>query len=294
MKIIEQNIVGKRGEASCEDGIIVTDYFVAVIDGSTSKSSLGPLKDGRTGGQVARDVVKTIIRDADPEFDLWTFCHHVTEMIQMEYRIHYGPDILPHLEKHPEDRFSCSAIVFSLARNEIWMIGDCQGLIIDKYDGKKQVQHITNEKPQEAKIAKIRSGFLKQAVSEGIPTEDGSDRHIFSLDELRHHDIGRDLVVPLIVDGMKKANKTYSVFDGFPVNLKKCKCYVDVFDLKTELVFATDGYPRLYPTLKKSEDYLKSCLEKDPLFIRLNPMTKGWMEGTESFDDRTYIRFTID
>lgn len=292
MKIIEQNIVGKRGEARCEDGIIVTDHFVAVIDGSTSKSSLGPLKDGRSGGQIARDVVKTIISDADPDFDLETFCHQVTEMIQMEYRTHYGPDIIPQLEKHPEDRFSCSAIVFSLARKEIWMIGDCQGLIINRYDGKKQVQHITNEKPQEHVIANFRSKYLNKAMTNGVNFN--GEVKTFSVEELRRHDVGRDIVVPLIVDGMKGANKRYSVFDGFPVKLKKCKVFSKSKKGSTELVFATDGYPRLYPTLKKSEDYLQNCLEKDPLFIRLNPMTKGWMEGTESFDDRTYIRFTID
>lgn len=36
--IIEQNIVAKDPAKHCEDGIVVTADFVAVIDGSTSKS----------------------------------------------------------------------------------------------------------------------------------------------------------------------------------------------------------------------------------------------------------------
>ena len=38
MKIIEQFIEGKRSQKECEDGIVVTPDFIAVIDGSTSKS----------------------------------------------------------------------------------------------------------------------------------------------------------------------------------------------------------------------------------------------------------------
>ena len=38
MEIIEQQIVGKDPKKGCEDGIVVTPDFVAVIDGSTSKS----------------------------------------------------------------------------------------------------------------------------------------------------------------------------------------------------------------------------------------------------------------
>ena len=38
MKIAEQFIQGKHSAADCEDGIVVTNDFVAVIDGSTSQT----------------------------------------------------------------------------------------------------------------------------------------------------------------------------------------------------------------------------------------------------------------
>ena len=38
MKIIESSIIGKKSPAACEDGMVVTDDFIAVIDGSTSKT----------------------------------------------------------------------------------------------------------------------------------------------------------------------------------------------------------------------------------------------------------------
>ena len=50
MKIIESKIVGKKSQETCEDGLVITDDFIAVIDGSTSKTPkhLNPeMKNGR-------------------------------------------------------------------------------------------------------------------------------------------------------------------------------------------------------------------------------------------------------
>ena len=50
MKIIESSIIGKKSQEACEDGMVVTDDFIAVIDGSTSKTPkhLNPdMKNGR-------------------------------------------------------------------------------------------------------------------------------------------------------------------------------------------------------------------------------------------------------
>ena len=38
MKIIESSIIGKKSQEVCEDGMVITDDFIAVIDGSTSKT----------------------------------------------------------------------------------------------------------------------------------------------------------------------------------------------------------------------------------------------------------------
>lgn len=50
MEIVERNMVGKKSQEACEDGVVVTDDFIAVIDGSTSKTPthLSPdMKNGR-------------------------------------------------------------------------------------------------------------------------------------------------------------------------------------------------------------------------------------------------------
>lgn len=40
MTITEQFICGKHTATDCEDGIVITPHFAAVIDGSTSKTPL--------------------------------------------------------------------------------------------------------------------------------------------------------------------------------------------------------------------------------------------------------------
>lgn len=282
MEIIEQSITGKRSIESCEDGIAINDNFIAVIDGSTSKSNKGKLKDGRTQGQIAMQTVKELIHAADPMFDLATFCHHATEMIRMQYVILYGSEIIPYLEKHPEERFCCSAIVYSRYWNEIWMIGDCHGLIIDSTNPKDHPLHITNNKPYESRLARKRSEILTNALQNGA-----------TIEELQINDMGRQAILPDLIEEMKNENITYPVIDGFHIPLQKVKVYTNFTPGIEELVLATDGYPRLFPTLTKTESYLQKCLAEDPLCIKKIKATKGYKPEYSSFDDRAYVRFKL-
>lgn len=276
MEVIEQFIKGKRSDGSCEDGIIVTDQYVAVIDGSTSKSTLPPLPDGKTGGQVAMEVVREFVRTADREADMPSFCAEATARIRQTYHRYYDADIIKSMTDHPEDRFCCSAIVYSRHRNEVWMIGDCHALIISKIEGDK---YLTNDKPYEARLAAKRSEKLKEALAGGA-----------DINELRRHDTGRDAILPELVKVMRDENIDYAVIDGFTIPLDKVKVYADVLSDSSELVLASDGYPRLYPTWEQTEQFLQHCLKDDPLFISICQETKGCMVGNDSFDDRTYIR----
>lgn len=58
--IIEQALTGKAGDASlCEDALVITPGFAAVIDGATSKS---PLRfSGKTTGRVAAELLSEVV-----------------------------------------------------------------------------------------------------------------------------------------------------------------------------------------------------------------------------------------
>lgn len=288
MKIIESSIIGKKSPEACEDGMVVTDDFIAVIDGSTSKTPkhLNPdMKNGRYAMMLISEYIREELK-ADASVD--DFCQGVTAYIYNKVYEKLGVE--ERLKEHPEERLAASAILYSRTRNEVWMVGDCQAII----DGKLY----ENGKPYEEKIARKRVELIEQGLS---PAE------------------ARKQIEPLLIKAMLSGqNQTYTVIDGFPIYREGVKV-VSVSDScsvqdsvpasdsvpcsdsvsasgtisvsSSEIVLASDGYPFLKPTLAASEAALAEQIANDPQNIHSFIATKGIVEGNKSFDDRTYIRF---
>ena len=288
MKIIESCIIGKKSPEACEDGMVVTDDFIAVIDGSTSKTPkhLNPdMKNGRYAMMLISEYIQEELK-ADASVD--DFCQGVTAYIYNKVYEKLGVE--ERLKEHPEERLTASAILYSRTRNEVWMVGDCQAII----DGKLY----ENGKPYEEKIARKRVELIAQGLS---PAE------------------ARKQIEPLLIKAMLSGqNQTYTVIDGFPIYREGVKV-VSVSDSSSvqdsvpasdsvpcsdsasasgtisvsssEIVLASDGYPFLKPSLAASEAALAEQIANDPQNIRSFIATKGIVEGNKSFDDRTYIRF---
>ena len=266
MKIIESSIIGKKNPEACEDGMVVTDDFIAVIDGSTSKTPkhLNPdMKNGRYAMMLISEYIREELK-ADASVD--DFCQGVTAYIYNKVYEKLGVE--ERLKEHPEERLTASAILYSRTRNEVWMVGDCQAII----DGKLY----ENGKPYELEIARKRVELIEQGLS---PAE------------------ARKQIEPLLIEAMLSGqNQTYTVIDGFPIYREGVK----VVALKTkpvsspnEVVLASDGYPFLKPTLAESEAALLHLIAHDPQCIHDFIATKGLVAGNKSFDDRTYIRFRV-
>lgn len=288
MKIIESSIIGKKSPEACEDGMVVTGDFIAVIDGSTSKTPkhLNPdMKNGRYAMMLISEYIWEELK-ADASVD--DFCQGVTAYIYNKVYEKLGVE--ERLKEHPEERLTASAILYSRTRNEVWMVGDCQAII----DGKLY----ENGKPYEQEIARKRVELIEQGLS---PAE------------------ARKQIEPLLIKAMLSGqNQTYTVIDGFPIYREGVKV-VSVSDScsvqdsvpasdsvhcsdsvsasgtisvsSSEIVLASDGYPFLKPTLAASEAALAEQIANDPHNIRSFIATKGIVEGNKSFDDRTYIRF---
>ena len=294
MKIIESCIIGKKSPEACEDGMVVTDDFIAVIDGSTSKTPkhLNPdMKNGRYAMMLISEYIREELK-TDASVD--DFCQGVTAFIYNKVYEKLGVE--ERLKEHPEERLTASAILYSRTRNEVWMVGDCQAII----DGKLY----ENGKPYEEKIARKRVELIEQGLS---PAE------------------ARKQIEPLLIEAMLSGqNQTYTVIDGFPVYREGVKivsvsdsssvqdsvsssdsCSVQdpvscsgsasasdtIPSSSSEIVLASDGYPFLKPSLAASEAALAELIANDPQNIRSFIATKGIVEGNKSFDDRTYIRF---
>ena len=180
---------------------------------------------------------------------------------------------MPRLAAHPEDRLTCSAVVYSRLNREIWMVGDCQCLINGElYD---------NPKPAEAELAAMRAAEVKRLLATGMTQE-----------ELLQNDIARPTIIPRMLETMQQQNITYSVIDGFPID----RLHVRIIPLDFrpwEIVLASDGYPVLCPTLQESEEMLSKQREKDPLNIGEFQATKAFHPDFNSFDDRSYVRLKV-
>ena len=297
MDIIESSIIGKKSPEACEDGMVVTDDFIAVIDGSTSKTPkhLNPdMKNGRYAMMLISEYIREELK-ADASVD--DFCQGVTAYIYNKVYEKLGVE--ERLKEHPEERLTASAILYSRTRNEVWMVGDCQAII----DGKLY----ENGKPYEQEIARKRVELIEQGLS---PAE------------------ARKQIEPLLIKAMLSGqNQTYTVIDGFPVYREGVKvvsvsdsssvqgsvsssdsCSVQdpvscsdsasasdtIPSSSSEIVLASDGYPFLKPSLAASEAALAEQIANDPQNIHSFIATKGIVEGNKSFDDRTYIRFLVE
>ena len=277
MTIIEQTLVPKSQKRRSEDGIVVTPDFIAVIDGSTSKSTRRCHRElslrRHSNGELAMLTVTAVIRKMKGNVSCQQFCSLATAAL----RSRYIEDLLPHLAEHPEDRLAASCIVFSRLRREIWMIGDCQGLVGNASERCEMVL-LENPKPSEQELAEQRAALITASPK--------------PWDHFLTHDTAREAIIPRMLETMKQQNNGYSVIDGFPVDMAHVKTFT--LDFRPwEIVLASDGYPFLCPTLAESEERLAWQRENDPLNIGQFKATKAFTPGSNSFDDRAYIRFTV-
>ena len=306
MTIIEQSLTPKNPAKKSEDGIVVTNDFIAVIDGSTSKATR-QWSSRMSNGRYAMTIVSRIIRKLPPDASCHQFCVAATKAIRSIYTpswYHFpllsrrlrlngaifcqgwsalgsaacyrqgtqDPPLL-HLSSHPEERLCASAVIYSVRRREIWLVGDCQCLIGGEL--------CENPKPYEQKLAELRAAKVQELLDEGkTPNEILAD------------DQARAAIIPEMLRDMQNQNKTYAVIDGFPI--PETRVPIITLDFRPwEIVLASDGYPFLCPTLAESEARLDEQRRNDPLNIGDFKATKGFTPGNNSFDDRSYIRFSV-
>ena len=259
-----------------EDGIVVTNDFIAVIDGSTSKSQYRHSLFS-SNGRYAMKLVRNYIRHMPKNATCEAFLRGVTAYI----RKHYKKSMLQRLTEHPEDRLTASVVVFSRLCREIWMIGDCQ-CFVSPITSKPSPLFYDNPKPYEAELAAMRAKEVERLLNEG-----------HTVDELCRNDIARPVIIPHMIETMRQQNITYSVVDGFPIPRQHVRTIT--LDFRPyEIVLASDGYPFLHPTLEESEAALQHQRLCDPLNVGPHfQATKAFHPDNNSFDDRTYIRFKV-
>lgn len=277
MKLLEAFSEGKYSDAArCEDGWCVTEGFAAVVDGSTSKaaksySTSAPCGDEETTGHKAMCTVLESIKALPAETDM----QHAAQILTASLAAANTPESL----RHPALRCTCSAVIFSRARHEVWLFGDCQC----RFGGRTY----TNGKYVDEVLTRIRCDVNRYLLAHG-----------YDEDELRRHDMGRAIIYNALReqtafqnDGNVYNPYRYAVLDGTPIDVATVP--VLHVDGEETLVLASDGFPVVCDTLTETETALQRLLLTDPLCIAENAGTKGLMQGQWSFDDRTFIKVEI-
>ena len=274
MDIIEQFSKGKNDTQPCEDRLVITDDYVAVIDGSTSKGNFS--FGGMRSGFVAAKLVGDCIAEMSRRSTVGQAARLMTNTIADFYNTN---GLMDRMKENPADRPTCSVVIYSDYRREIWQIGDC----LAKVGGTLY----ENSKPLEAALAKMRSTMLRLEMLGGK-----------SVAQLLADDTGRKAIMPLLKQQCVCQNNpdagefAYGVVDGFKIVGEHIKT-ISLADYSGDVILASDGYPVLCPTLYDTEAHLAAILKEDPLCYDKNMATKAMVEGNNSFDDRTYVRFQI-
>lgn len=275
MQITEKYLQSKIGNIDvCEDTYLCNDHFVAVIDGATNVS--GKLFQGKTPGQHAAITIKETILSLSGTEDI----QEVITAINHHYeRLYKELGIEKEILQSPYLRPSAAMALYSKYHDKVWMIGDCQCFYEDKL--------IQNIKRVDEVFQEARSIVLRGELLTGSKTE-----------ELLENDVGFELIKPLIQKQYNFQNTTqdcpysYGVINGFPIPDGLIKT-IDIPADVSYISLGSDGYPKIYETLEKSEAELNRLLEIDPLCIEENMSTKGMRKGQLSFDDRCYIKVRI-
>lgn len=272
MKILEKFIEGKYIDQSlCEDDIFISNDFVAVVDGATAKSD--KKINGKTSGKIATEVIIASMTSMPQKATAVEGIKHISNALKNFY-IENG--IYEEMFVPFADKPTASIIIFSNYQKEIWVVGDCQALIDEEY--------INNDKLIDKIVAEARAMYLQIEIDGGK-----------TVDELLVNDTGRKFILQVIdkqtilQNTDKKHEFAYNVIDGFKVDESGIRI-IDVKEAK-KIVLASDGYPKVFPTLKESEDYLNHLRVVDPLCYKLYKSTKGFVKTNNSFDDRAYVSF---
>lgn len=268
--IEEQLICSKTPSPSlCEDGIFITNDFIAIIDGLTGNGALN--WDGQTGGARAREVLMENMEKLPREICAEEAVRSLNEALAKAEEARNWKE-----EIEREDRLMAAVIIYSDHLKQIWSFGDCQCLI--------NGQLYSHDNKIDSMLAEVRSLRNRAHLEEGS-----------TLEEVQEYDPGMAYILPLLKNQPLYANTAdfygYDILDGHKIYPERV--VVHQLAAGDRAVMASNGYPMLKETLKESEEELERLIREDPLCIFENKCTRGIRSGNNRYDNRAYIRFSV-
>jgi hypothetical protein len=270
VEILEQFVAGKLADPRlCEDAVIVTDDYAAVIDGATDVT--GRRYGGVAGGRWAMSACLDAIEELPTGVNAATGVAALTRTLAARLDSTLSP----------ADRPSASVTIYSATRRELWQVGDVSfsypGLPAGAGQPRKRIDQIA---------ASFRAAFLAAEAAAGT----------VDLTQMGDSDPARPAVQTLIARQGFLRNTTgpygYAGIDGRPVPSELIVVH-HVPESVSDLAIASDGYPLIAATLAESESVLAQLLQRDPWCVNELAGTKGVLKGQISYDDRAYLRLKV-
>jgi hypothetical protein len=263
-RVIESFLAAKTGHpADCEDAILATEAFAAIIDGTTTARGDRDAS-GRTWGRIASGTCSAVLASLAPDATVHHAVRQLTDALRTISELDDGP--------------SATVVVFSAVRREVWRIGDASYAL----DGRPYPPPL---KEIDSVLSRVRALELQTRLAEGATVQ-----------ELRSRDPGREMITPLL----RRMHVFRNRLGDWGFGAVSARPTPEEFIERTkvpahtsELVLCSDGYPSPSPTLKEAEDDLARKLGTDPLCISVLRSTKGVAPGATSFDDRAYLRLAV-
>lgn len=257
-----------------EDSFVVGERHAAVIDGATDKSGIryewsnGSVSSGRFAALVVAEAV-ALIDAASARFTAREAVSFISERLDRAILAQQ-----PGIGRH--QRPSCSLIVYSAPRREVWSIGDCSWSADGvQRRGGKQIDDIT---------AGLRAAVTEAHLADGWTVED-----VAVLDP------GRAAIQGLLEHQGLFANRIhalgYGAINGTPVP----DSYVAVHAVRSAamLTLTSDGYPEILHSREASDERLRELVRGDPLCIGPLRGPRAVAPGADVYDDRTWVRLHV-
>jgi glycerophosphoryl diester phosphodiesterase len=255
--------IPKSSHKPNEDAYVISNHYVAVVDGSTSKSTY----TGAPPGKLAADAISSALSSIKSNLTARQCVDLLTECVSS-------------IPLQGGDAPSASVAIVSLALRQIWVVGDMN---IRVGNTNRYFRHYG-----ERHTAGMRAYYLTALIQQGLLVD-----NVLSGD-----DPGRELILPMLKEESKLRNVDlqgrwyWGSIDGTHIPER----HIKQISLPLEPVtvcLASDGYPRLFDSLEQTERVLRDTITRDPLMISVHPETKGVYRDQSSFDDRTYVKLTI-
>ena len=289
IKIIESYLMSKKGDSSGgEDRLVLGPIYYGVVDGATDRSGINwnTPENQKKGGEIAAEIIKSTLESKDVTLDLGGLVSMLNKNINNAAE-KSNIDI-----SDVKNRAIASFAVYVPEKNSIYHIGDCNFVFVKE---KGELEEHYNEIAVDKLTSELRCRFIMLCYENKIdPFIDGKDlggEYIFWIlkeqielenRQFRKDYNGKEEWIP----GIPYEAMVYKTINGLATEL-------DVTSVPRgtkEIIFASDGFKVIKPTLKETLELLEKQLKDDPHCISILKSAKGLRPGNISYDDMAYLR----